>query len=71
MVLKAKEMYPKLKQEKFEKINSLDKNADTNELVFKYKGNTADANFNKFDNALSLINKIRDDEISLNGANND
>ena len=37
-------------------------------LVFKYKGNTGDEYFSKFDNALDLINKIGDGEISLNGA---
>ena len=54
MVLKDKEIYNKLTKESFEKINNLDKNVDTNKLVFKYKGNTADADFSEFDNALSL-----------------
>ena len=40
----------------------------TNKFVFKYKGNTPDEYFSKFDNALDLINKIRDGEISLNEA---
>ena len=48
-------------------INSnRDKRVDTKELGFKYKGNTADEYFSKFDNALDLINKIRDGELSLN-----
>ena len=34
----------------------------------KYKGNTADEDFSKFDNALDFIYKIRDGEISLNEA---
>ena len=41
-----------------EKINNLDKTADINKLVFKYKGNTSDEDFSKFDN--DLIDKIRD-----------
>ena len=41
---------------------------DPNKLVFKYEGNTADEDFTKFDNALDLIDKIRDGEISLNKA---
>ena len=49
-----------------EKISNLDKSVDINKLVFKYKGNTADEDFSKFDNALDLINEIRDGEISLN-----
>ena len=36
--------------------------------MLKYKGNIPDDDFNKFDSALDLINKIRDGEISLNGA---
>ena len=33
---------------------------DIDKLVFKYKGNTPDEDFSKSDNALDLINKIRD-----------
>ena len=68
IVLKEKEIYNKLAEESFEKINSLGKKVDTNKLVFKYKGNISDEDFSKFDNALDLINKIRDGEISLNEA---
>ena len=64
-VLKEKEIYNKLTEDSFEKINSLEKRVDTNKLVFKYKGNNAE-DFSKLDNALDLINKIRDGEISLN-----
>ena len=41
---------------------------DTDKLVFKYKGKIPDENFSKFDNALVLIDKIRNGEISLNDA---
>ena len=68
IVLKEKEIYNKLKEESFEKVNNLDKSVDTNKLAFKYKGNIADEDFNKFDNALDLISKIRDGEISLSEA---
>ena len=68
IVLKEKEIYNKLTEESFGKTNNLDKKVDTNKLVFKYKGNTADEDFSKFDNALDLINKIRDGEISLSEA---
>ena len=33
----VKEIYNKLPEESFEEINNLDKNVDTNKLVFKYK----------------------------------
>ena len=68
ILLKEKEMYNKLTEESFDKINDLDEKVDTNKLVFKYKGNTADEDFSKFDIALDLINKIRDGEISLSKA---
>ena len=58
IVLKEKEIYNKLTEDSLEKINNLDKSADINKLVFKYKGNTSDEDFSKFDN--DLINKIRD-----------
>ena len=71
IVLKEKEIYNKLTEETFDKINNLDKMVGTNKLVFKYKSNTADEDFRTFDNALGLINKIRDGEISLNEAKNE
>ena len=71
IVLKEKEIYNKLTEESFEKIKNLDKMVDIDELVFKYKGNTPGEDFCKFDNALDLINKIRDAKISLNEAKDD
>ena len=65
MVLKEKEICNKLTEESFEKINNLDKKVDLAKLVFKYKGRTADQDFSKFDNALDLIDKVRNGEISL------
>ena len=40
-------------------------------MIYKYKGPTADAKFNKFDNALDLFDKIREGEIKFAGAKND
>ena len=71
IVLKENEIYSKLTEESFEKINNLDKKVDIDKLVFKYKGNTPDKGFSKFDNVLDLINKIRDGEICLNEAKNE
>ena len=68
IVLKEKEIYNKLTEESFEKINNLHKKVGINKLVLKYKCNTLDEDFSKFDNALDLINKIRDGEISLSEA---
>ena len=71
IVLKEKGIYNKLTEESFQKINSLDKKVDIDKLVFKYKGNTPDEYFSKFNNTLDLINKIIDGEISLNEAKNE
>ena len=43
---------------------------NTDDLTYKYKGHTADAKFNDFDNALSVIDKTKQDEISLADAKN-
>ena len=63
IVLKEKEIYNKLTEK-----NNLDKRVHIDKLVFKYKDNIPDEDFSKFDNALDLINKIRDGKISLNEA---
>ena len=41
------------------------KKANRGGLIYRYKVNTADVNFDKFDNALNVINKIQNGEISL------
>ena len=47
IILKENEIYNKLTEESFEKINNLDKKVDTNKLVFKYKCNTPHEDFSK------------------------
>ena len=34
-------------------------------MIYRYKSNTADVNFNKFDNTFSIIDKIRDGKTDL------
>ena len=38
---------------------------DSDALIYKYKGNTADPKFDKCDNALDIINKTQNGESSL------
>ena len=52
------------------KISDLDKKADRNDLIYRYKGNFADVKFNEFDNALDVINKIRDGKKDLANVKN-
>ena len=47
------------------KKTELDKKVNSDNLIYRYKGRTADAKFDKFDNALDIIDKTRNGEISL------
>ena len=62
-ISKQKEIFNKLTDERLDEITELDEKVNTDDLI--YKGQTADAKFNKFDNALCLIDKINEGEISL------
>ena len=44
--------------ERLEKITDLDKKVNSDDLIYRYKGNTADLKFDELDNALNIINKI-------------
>ena len=52
------------------KKTELDKKVNGDNLIYRYKGRTADAEFNEFDNAIDLINKIRECKISLTDVKN-
>ena len=71
LISKQKEIFNELADKKIEEITNLDKQVDPDDLLYSYKGNTADAKFNQFDNASSLLDKIRDAKISLADAKND
>ena len=64
-ISKQKEIFNKLIDERYEKINDLDEKVNSDDLIYRYKGNTADENFDKFDNAINTINKILNGEIEL------
>ena len=65
LISKQKEIFNELVDERLEKITDLDKKVNSDDLIYRYKGNTADVKFDKFDNALNIINKIQNAEISL------
>ena len=71
MISKQKEIFNKLVDGKLEEITKLDKKVNPDDLIYRCKGFTADENFNEFDNAFSLLNKIRAGKISLSDAKND
>ena len=56
--------------ERLEKIIDLDKKVNSDDLIYRYKSNTPDLNFDEFDNTLALIDKIRDGKISLTDVKN-
>ena len=65
MISKQKEIFNELVDERLEKITKLHKKVNPDDLIYRYKGSTADAKFSEFDNAFSLLDKIRDGKISL------
>ena len=71
LILKQKEILNKLVDERLEEITNLDKKVNSDDLIYRYKGNTADEKFHKFDNVFSLLDKIRTGKISLAEAKND
>ena len=64
-ISRQKEIFDKLIDERLEKITDLDERVNRNDLIYRYKGKVADRNFDEFDNALDIINKIRDGKKDL------
>ena len=60
-----KEIFNKLVDERLKKITDLDKKVNRDDLIYRYKGKFADTKFDEFDNALGIINKIRDGKEDL------
>ena len=71
MPLKQKEMHNELSQEKKDEIDKFDETVKRKELIYKYKGNTSDADFREYYGANNLMDKIKDGDISLKQAIND
>ena len=65
LISKQKEIFNELVDERRKKITDLDEKVNSDDLIYRYKGNSPDLNFNEFDNALTLIDKIRGSKISL------
>ena len=64
-ISKQKEIFNKFVGERLEKITDLDKNVNSDDLIYRYKGRLADRKFDEFGNALGIINKIRDGKKDL------
>ena len=70
MISKQKEIFNEHVDERLEKITDLDKKVNSDDLIYRYEGNSPDLNFDEFDNALALNDKIRDGKISLTDVKN-
>ena len=64
-ISKQTEIFNELVDERLEKVTDLDKRVNSDDLIYRNKGNTADKKFDKYENALNIINKIQNGEISL------
>ena len=58
-------MFNELVDERLEKITDLDERVNNDDLIYRYKGKADDAKFDEFDNALVIVNKIRDRKADL------
>ena len=70
MISKQKEIFNELVDERLAEITDLDKKIYSDDLIYRYKGRTADAKFDKFDNVLDILNKIRNGKTSLTDVEN-
>ena len=65
-VSKQKEIFNELVDERPKKIINLNKKVDKNDLIYRYKKSTApNLDFNEFDNALDIIDEIRDGKVKV------
>ena len=71
MISKQKEIFNKLPNERLEEITTSNKNINTADLIYEYTDPAIDAKFNEFDNAINILNKIREGRISLADAKTD
>ena len=70
MIEQAKFTYSPLGKAFEKQIKTIEK-VNRDDLVYRYKGKTPDEKFDEYDNALNLIDKIKNGEIKLAEAKND
>ena len=58
-ISKQKKTFNELVDERLAKITDLDERVNSDFLIYRYKGKTANAKFNEFDNVLDIVNKIQ------------
>ena len=72
LVSKQKEIFNELVDKRLDEITELDKNVNRNDIVYRYKKKESpDEKFDKYENALNLVDRIRNGQIKLSDAKND
>ena len=71
LISKQKEIFNKLVDERLDKITKFGKKVNLDDLIYIYKGKTPDENFDSYDNALNIIDKIKNGRIKLADVKND
>ena len=64
-------MFNKLVDKRFDEKTVLDQKVNRDDLIYRCKGKRLDKKFDKYDNALDLIDKIKNGEIRLADVKND
>ena len=65
LILKQKELFNGIVDERLKKqLIQIKKKVNSDDLIYRYKSNSPDLTFDEFDNALALIDKIRNGKIS-------
>ena len=57
-ISKQKELLNDLADKRLNEISELDERVNPDDLIYRYRGNASSREFNKYDNALDLIDKI-------------
>ena len=65
LISKQKGIFNELIDKKIKEITELNEKVNRDNLIYRYRGNTANINFDQFDDAFSLFDKIRNGKISL------
>ena len=71
LLSKQKEIFNELIDKRIKEMTELNEKVNRDNLIYRYKGNTAIINSDQFDHAFSLFDKIRNGKISLTNAKND
>ena len=71
MISKQKEIFNELADKRLHDITKFDEKVNRDDLIHRYKVRIPDPKFNTYDNALDIIDKIKNGEIKLAEAKND